>query len=126
MKYIISYCIAVLLTILLAGCTETTKIGPETPEGPAYVEVSSDKLIFDADGGSVSIVVATNAAAWDYTSTGDWFTVTRKEDNTLAVETSINAGPETLTGSIVVSGEKNGDQASPSLGVVRSLSSVPE
>ena len=70
MKYIISYCIAVLLTILLAGCTETTKIGPETPEGPAYVEVSSDKLIFDADGGSVSIVVATNAAAWDYTSTG--------------------------------------------------------
>lgn len=93
MKYIISYCIAVLLTILLAGCTETTKIGPESPEGPAYVEVSSDKLIFDADGGSVSIVVATNAAAWDYTSTGDWFTVTRKEDNTLAVETSINAGP---------------------------------
>lgn len=69
MKYIISYCIAVLLTILLAGCTETTKIGPESPEGPAYVEVSSDKLIFDADGGSVSIVVATNAAAWDYTST---------------------------------------------------------
>ncbi|MBD9195623.1 MAG: amidohydrolase [Clostridiales bacterium] len=119
MKYIISYCIAVLLTILLAGCTETTKIGPETPEGPAYVEVSSDKLIFDADGGSVSIVVATNAAAWDYTSTGDWFTVTRKEDNTLAVETSINAGPETLTGSIVVSGEKNGDQVSATVSLVQ-------
>ena len=119
MKYIISYCIAVLLTILLAGCTETTKIGPETPEGPAYVEVSSDKLIFDADGGSVSIVVATNAAAWDYTSTGDWFIVTRKEDNTLAVETSINAGPETLTGSIVVSGEKNGDQVSATVSLVQ-------
>ena len=121
MKYIIfiSYCIAVLLTILLAGCTETTKIGPEAPEGPAYVEVSSDKLIFDADGGSVSIVVATNAAAWDYTSTGDWFTVTRKEDNTLAVETSINAGPETLTGSIVVSGEKNGDQVSATVSLVQ-------
>ena len=42
MKYIISYCIAVLLTIFLEGCTEANKIGQETPEGPAYLEVSSD------------------------------------------------------------------------------------
>ena len=51
--------------------------------------------------------------------TGDWFIVTRKEDNTLAVETSINAGPETLTGSIVVSGEKNGDQVSATVSLVQ-------
>ena len=119
MKYIISYCITVLLTVLLAGCTETTKIRPESPEGAAYVEVSSGKLIFDADGGSVAIVVATNTAGWEYTSTGDWFTVSRKDDNTLAVEASINAGPETLTGSIVVSSGKDGGQVTATVSLVQ-------
>ena len=76
MKYII-YSIAAALAAILAGCTETTKIGPEQPENPAYVEVSSDKLIFDSDGGIASVAVATNAGQWDYVSTGDWFAVTR-------------------------------------------------
>lgn len=118
MKYII-YSIAAALAAILAGCTETTKIGPEQPENPAYVEVSSDKLIFDSDGGIASVAVATNAGQWDYVSTGDWFAVTRRDDNTLAVEASINAGPETLTGNIVVSGEKDGTQVTATVTLVQ-------
>lgn len=118
MKYII-YSIAAALAAILAGCTETTKIGPEQPENPAYVEVSSDKLIFDSDGGIASVAVATNAGQWDYVSTGDWFAVTRRDNNTLAVEASINAGPETLTGNIVVSGEKDGTQVTATVTLVQ-------
>lgn len=119
MKHIITYSIAVMLAALSSGCSETTEIGPGEPAVPAYVEVSTDKLIFDSDGGVASLAVATNAAGWDYAGTGDWFTVTRKDDNTLTVDASINTAPEALTGAIVISGEKDGEQVSATVTLVQ-------
>ena len=52
MKNTIICSIAVLSAALLAACTETTRIWPEEGESKAYVEVSSQKVIFDADGES--------------------------------------------------------------------------
>ena len=52
MKNTIICSIAVLSAALLAACTETTRIWPEEGESKAYVEVSSQKVIFDADGGN--------------------------------------------------------------------------
>ena len=97
MKNTIICSIAVLSAALLAACTETTRIWPEEGESKAYVEVSSQKVIFDADGGNAVITVATNADGWDYAAEGDWFTVARQDGNALLVETLINAGAETLT-----------------------------
>lgn len=77
MKNTIICSIAVLSAALLAACTETTRIWPEEGESKAYVEVSSEKVIFDADGGNAVIAVATNADGWDYAAEGDWFTVAR-------------------------------------------------
>ena len=57
MKNTIICCIAVLSAALLAACTETTRIWPEEGESKAYVEVSSQKVIFDADGGNAVITV---------------------------------------------------------------------
>ena len=108
MKNMIICSIAVLSAALLAACTETTRIWPEEGESKAYVEVSSQKVIFDADGGNAVITVATNADGWDYAAEGDWFTVARQDGNALLVETLINAGAETLTGKLTVSAEKNG------------------
>lgn len=68
--------------------------GREEGESKAYVEVSSQKVIFDADGGNAVITVATNADGWDYAAEGDWFTVARQDGNALLVETLINAGAE--------------------------------
>ena len=92
MKNTIICSIAVLSAALLAACTETTRIWPEEGESKAYVEVSSQKVIFDADGGNAVITVATNADGWDYAAEGDWFTVARQDGNALLVETLINAG----------------------------------
>ena len=55
MKNTIICSIAVLSAALLAACTETTRIWPEEGESKAYVEVSSQKVIFDADGGNAVI-----------------------------------------------------------------------
>lgn len=104
--------LAVLLSVLAAGCTETTEVQPEAYTEPPYMEVSSDKLVFDADGGVAAIVVATNLEAWDYTSEGDWYSVTRQDDQTLVVTTQINGGPSTLSGSITVSGSAGEQQFS--------------
>lgn len=110
MKNTIIYSIAVLLAVLSAACTETTEIGPEGPGAKPYVELSSDKVVFDADGGSAAIIVATNAAGWEYVSEGEWFTVTRQNDNTLVAEAAINAGAVPLTGKITVTAG-SGEQA---------------
>ena len=119
MKNTIIFSIAVLLTVLSTACTETTRIWPEEGEGKAYVEVSSEKVIFDADGGNAVIVVATNADGWDYTSEGEWFTVARQDDNSLLVETAINAGAETLTGKLTVNGKKGGETVSQEVSLVQ-------
>ena len=119
MKNTIICSIAVLSAALLAACTETTRIWPEEGESKAYVEVSSQKVIFDADGGNAVITVATNADGWDYAAEGDWFTVARQDGNALLVETLINAGAETLTGKLTVSAEKNGETVSQEVALVQ-------
>ena len=119
MKNMIICSIAVLSAALLAACTETTRIWPEEGESKAYVEVSSQKVIFDADGGNAVITVATNADGWDYAAEGDWFTVARQDGNALLVETLINAGAETLTGKLTVSAEKNGETVSQEVALVQ-------
>ena len=119
MKNTIICSIAVLSAALLAACTETTRIWPEEGESKAYVEVSSEKVIFDADGGNAVITVATNADGWDYAAEGDWFTVARQDGNALLVETLINAGAETLTGKLTVSAEKNGETVSQEVALVQ-------
>lgn len=58
------YLLAVLLTVIAAGCTETTKVEADAFTEPPYMEVSSEKLVFDADGGTAAVVVATNLEAW--------------------------------------------------------------
>ena len=83
------------------------------------MEVSSQKVIFDADGGNAVITVATNADGWDYAAEGDWFTVARQDGNALLVETLINAGAETLTGKLTVSAEKNGETVSQEVALVQ-------
>lgn len=98
------YLLAALLTVIAAGCTETTKVEADAFTEPPYMEVSSEKLVFDADGGTAAVVVATNLEAWDYVCQGDWFTVSRQDEQTLVVATQINGGPSTLTGAITVSG----------------------
>ena len=105
-KYI--YILTVLCGLATA-CSETTKIGPEEYPSPAKIEVSSTKVIFDADGGSVAVIVAANTDGWDYQPDGDWFTVTQKDDNTLEITAPINGTPGLLTGKVTVSGQK-GDQ----------------
>lgn len=119
MKNMIICSIAVLSAALLAACTETTRIWPEEGESKAYVEVSSQKVIFDADGGNAVITVATNADGWDYAAEGDWFTVARQDGNALLVETLINAGAETLTGKLTVNAEKNGETVSQEVALVQ-------
>lgn len=119
MKNTIICSIAVLSAALLAACTETTRIWPEEGESKAYVEVSSQKVIFDADGGNAVITVATNADGWDYVAEGDWFTVARQDGNALLVETLINAGAETLTGKLTVNAEKNGETVSQEVALVQ-------
>lgn len=104
MKNTTIYIIITWLTLALAACTETTEIRPTETGTKAYIEVSSEKVIFDADGGSVAIVVATNAESWEYDYTGDWFSIVRQDDNTLLVDARINAGAATLTGKITVTG----------------------
>ena len=101
--------LAVLLSVFAAGCTETTEVQPDAYVEPPYMDVSSEKLVFDADGGVASVVVATNLEAWEYACEGDWYTVTRQDDCTLVVSTQINGGPSTLTGTLTVSGSA-GDQ----------------
>lgn len=117
MKNTIIYSIAVLLAILSAACTETTRVWPEPDAGKPYLQLSSDKAIFDADGGNVTVVVAANVA-WDYAAEGDWFAVTRQED-ALIVEASINAAPEALTGRIVFRGERDGAEVSAEMELVQ-------
>ena len=119
MKNMIICSIAVLSAALLAASTETTRIWPEEGESKAYVEVSSQKVIIDADGGNAVITVATNADGWDYAAEGDWFTVARQDGNALLVETLINAGAETLTGKLTVSAEKNGETVSQEVALVQ-------
>ena len=103
MKNTIIYTMTASLALLLTACTETTEIRPTGDDTKTFIDVSSEKVVFDADGGSVAIVVATNAKDWEYDSQGDWFSVTRQDDNTLLVDASINAGAATLTGRIAVS-----------------------
>ena len=105
-KYIYSL---IVLCGLSTACTETTKIGPEEYTAPAKIEVSSTKVIFDADGGSVAVIVATNTDGWEYQAAGSWFTVTQKDGNTLEITVPANGTPGLLTGSVTVSGKK-GDQ----------------
>lgn len=73
MKNTIICSIAVLSAALLAACTETTRIWPEEGESKAYVEVSSQKVIFDADGGNAVITALPPSASkitfWLDTST---------------------------------------------------------
>ena len=118
MKNII-ICIASLTAILLAGCTETTEIQQDPTDVPAYVTVSSNKLVFDADGGCASIVVATNLSDWKYAIEGDWFTVAPQDDNTLLVEATINAGAQTLTGKLIVTGTKGEQSVSREVALVQ-------
>lgn len=99
----------IVLCGLSTACTETTKIGPEEYTAPAKIEVSSTKVIFDADGGSVAVIVATNTDGWEYQAAGSWFTVTQKDGNTLEITAPANGTPGLLTGSVTVSGKK-GDQ----------------
>ena len=43
--------LAVLLSVFAAGCTETTEVQPDAYVEPPYMDVSSEKLVFDDDGG---------------------------------------------------------------------------
>lgn len=113
------YLLAVLLTVLAAGCTETTKVQPDPYVEPPYMEVSSNKLVFDADGGEAAIVIATNLEAWDYACEGDWYDVTRQDDRTLVVATQINGGPATLSGTITVSGSSADTQFTQTISIAQ-------
>ncbi|WP_295939189.1 BACON domain-containing protein [uncultured Alistipes sp.] len=108
-KYL--YIILAVLCGMLAACTDTTKIGPEDYPDPADIRLSSTKLIFDADGGFAAVIVTANTESWNYVASGDWFTVNKKDDNTLEISVSLNARPELNTGSLTVSGKKDGEEA---------------
>lgn len=120
MKYIVSYCIIATLALFSIGCSKTDKIMPDTPDdSPAFIEISSEKVVFDADGGNVTLTVATNIDNWDFTTEGDWFTATRGENNSIVIETVINGAPETLTGSVTIKGEKDGKEFSATTALVQ-------
>lgn len=116
-KYL--YIILFALCCTVVSCTETTRIAPGEYRAPAKIELSSTKLIFDADGGCVAVTVAANTEEWDYATEGDWFTVTMTDDNTLQIDAPLNAGAELLTGSVTVSGKKDGEETSASVALTQ-------
>lgn len=108
--------IACALGTLLAGCTETTEIGPGEYTEPANLGVSTDKLIFDVEGGIAAIVVATNLESWDFNTDGDWFTI-EKKDNILEISAPINVTTGILNGSVVISGQRDGQVLSANVAI---------
>ncbi|MCM1178034.1 MAG: BACON domain-containing protein [Clostridium sp.] len=98
MKRIIIYGAAALA--LLSGCTDTTEIAPDEYVAPLYMDVSNAKVVFDSDGGSAAIVIATNAGSWEYVSDDSWFTLSADEDNILMVEAPVNYSPSMKEASV--------------------------
>ena len=64
----------ILAAGMAAGCTETTKVGPDSYEAPLFLQPSDSKIVFDKEGGKALVTMATNATSWNYTAqSGDWF-----------------------------------------------------
>jgi len=90
LNYIITMIIA---TGIAAGCTETTKVAPDTYEAPLFLKSSDSKIVFDKEGGKALVTMATNAKSWSYAAqSGDWFAVSIDTDSCLVVEAHENNG----------------------------------
>lgn len=90
LKYIIPM---ILAAGMAAGCTETTKVGPDSYEAPLFLQPSDSKIVFDKEGGKALVTMATNATSWNYTAqSGDWFAVSVDADSCLVVEAQANNG----------------------------------
>lgn len=111
MKKII-YITSCLLALLTVSCTETTTVEPGEYQGPASIEVSSPKLVFDAEGGIAALVVATNLASWEYSTSDTWFSIEKKENNILEITAPINVEGQTLTGKIIIKGTRDNETVS--------------
>lgn len=96
---------------LFAGCTETTKIGQDKYELPFYMDASDAKVVFDADGGSAVIVIATNADSWEYSAgEDDWFVLSSDESDVLMIEAPMNCGTAVREATVTVTAAK-GDES---------------
>ena len=72
------YLTAIAAALMAGGCSddESEVIISIDPE----VEVSSSKVLFDADGGSKIVYVGTNCEEWNYDCSASWLTVSRNGD----------------------------------------------
>ena len=49
----------ILAAGMAAGCTETTKVGPDSYEAPLFLQPSDSKIVFDKEGGKALVTMAT-------------------------------------------------------------------
>ncbi|MDE5732022.1 MAG: hypothetical protein K2H95_03185, partial [Bacteroidales bacterium] len=117
MKNILTYGAAAVA--LLAGCTQTTKIDPDKYELPFYMDASDKKIVFDADGGTAAIVVATNADSWSCTAGEDnWFVLSVDED-VLLVEAPANYSAASKEATVSVTAVKDDETLSAEIRLVQ-------
>ncbi len=73
--------------LALVSCEDVTEIYVDNPA--VQFDVSSEHIVFSADGGSKTVLIATNME-WDYSSSASWFSVS-KGDGSLVITADSNS-----------------------------------
>ncbi|MCD8294406.1 MAG: BACON domain-containing protein, partial [Clostridia bacterium] len=74
--------------LVLTGCTKEN-VETYYEEHAAQLEVSSQYVIFGADGGSKTVLVASSAEGWTWTADGSWYDVVQG-NGSLEISTDAN------------------------------------
>ncbi|MCD8208251.1 MAG: hypothetical protein LUD72_09975 [Bacteroidales bacterium] len=72
--------------LALVSCEDVTEIYVDNPA--VQFDVSSEHIVFSADGGSKTVLIATNME-WDYSSSASWYSVS-KGDGSLVITADAN------------------------------------